>query len=181
VPPIVLPSEPLTDGVVALRPWRQSDLPKMVRICQDPEVPRWTAVPANYRETDARVWFSRIHDLHRAGAGASLAITADDALLGSISLLRIHWEHARAEVGYLVAAEARSKGIATRAVRLICAWGFEALELERIELLAATGNIASQRVAERAGFTREAVLRSYQSLKGERLDLIAYGLLAGSG
>jgi RimJ/RimL family protein N-acetyltransferase len=171
----------LTDGVVALRRWRESDLPGVVAICQDSEIPRWTAVPSDYRGTDARVWFSRLHDELHAGAGASLAITEGERLLGSISLLRIDWEHARAEVGYLVAAEARGRGVATRAVRLICAWGFGALGLERVELLAATGNTASQRVAERAGFRREAVLRSYQSLKGERQDLIAYGLLAGDG
>ena len=49
----------------------------------------------------------------------------------------------------------------TRAVRLIAAWGFRSLALERVDLLAATDNPASQRVAERCGFTREAVLRSY--------------------
>ncbi len=62
-------------------------------------------------------------------------------------------------------------------MRLICAWGFETLGLERIELLAATGNPASQRVAERAGFTREAVLRSFMRGEGERQDMVAFGLL----
>jgi RimJ/RimL family protein N-acetyltransferase len=62
---------------------------------------------------------------------------------------------------------------------VICRWGFNALGLERIELFAATGNVASQRVAEQAGFTREAVLRSYQVLAGERHDMVAFGLLEG--
>ena len=55
----------------------------------------------------------------------------------------------------------------------------EQLGLGRVEILAATGNRASQRVAERAGFTREGVLRSYTDNKGERLDMIAYSLLPG--
>jgi RimJ/RimL family protein N-acetyltransferase len=63
-------------------------------------------------------------------------------------------------------------------VRLICTWGFSALGLERIDLLAATGNAASQSVAQRAGFTREAVLRSYMEGTYERQDMVAYGLLA---
>jgi RimJ/RimL family protein N-acetyltransferase len=44
-------------------------------------------------------------------------------------------------------------------------------------LLAGTGNAASQQVAQRAGFTREAVLRSYMRGKGERQDMVAFGLL----
>jgi RimJ/RimL family protein N-acetyltransferase len=62
-------------------------------------------------------------------------------------------------------------------VRLISGWGFDALRLERIELLAATRNPASQRVAERAGFTREAVLRSHTITGGERQDMVAFGML----
>jgi RimJ/RimL family protein N-acetyltransferase len=99
-------------------------------------------------------------------------------LLGSISLMRIEWGHARAEVGYWLAREARGQGHATRAVRLICDWGIDSLRLERFDLLAATGNIPSQRVAERAGFTREAVLRSYIRAKEGRQDMVAFGLLA---
>jgi RimJ/RimL family protein N-acetyltransferase len=115
-----------------------------------------------------------------AGLAAPLAIVAapDGELLGSISLLRIAWRHQRAEVGYWLAPAARGKGHATRAVRLICAWGFSTLGLERIDLLAATGNHASQRVAERSGFQREAVLRSYMSAGTGRLDMVAFGLLS---
>ncbi len=72
---------------------------------------------------------------------------------------------------------ARGQGHATRALGRISALGFETLGLERIELLAATGNPASQRVAERGGFRREAVLRSYLSGKDGQLDVVAFGLL----
>jgi RimJ/RimL family protein N-acetyltransferase len=64
-------------------------------------------------------------------------------------------------------------------VRLISAWGFTALRLERIDLMAATGNPASQNVAQRAGFTREAVLRSYMRGTFERQDMVMFGLLKG--
>jgi RimJ/RimL family protein N-acetyltransferase len=100
-------------------------------------------------------------------------------LAGSISLLRIRWEHRRAEVGYWLAAGHRGAGHATRALQLICRWSVTALGLERIDLLAATENAASQRVAERAGFTREALLRSYMTSPGDgRWDMVAFGLLA---
>jgi RimJ/RimL family protein N-acetyltransferase len=180
VPKIVLPADPLVDGRTALRPWRDADVPAIVQACQDGEIVRWTRVPERYGEVDARSYLMQRYDAIHAGATAPFAIVAaedDSHLLGSISLMRLAWEHARAEVGYWLARPARGQGHATRALRLISAWGFRSLGLERIDLLAA-GNPSSQRVAERAGFTREAVLRSYMVGKDGRLDMVAYGLLA---
>jgi RimJ/RimL family protein N-acetyltransferase len=181
MPRIVLPAEPLTDGPTALRPWRESDIPALVAICQDPEIVRWTRVPSPYGETDARLFMLDRHDSLHAGTRAPFAIVAahdDRQLLGSVSLMRFAWEHRRGEVGYFVGADARGEGHATRAVRLLCSWGTRQLGLERIDLLAATGNLPSQRVAERAGFTREARLRSYLAGKEGRHDTVLFGLLA---
>jgi RimJ/RimL family protein N-acetyltransferase len=176
---VVLPADPLVDGETALRPWRDSDLNALVAACQDPEISRWTRVPRDYGETDGRAYLLQRYDLVFEGRAAPFAVVSsqDGTLAGSIALIRIEWEHRRAEVGYWLAAAARGRGHATRAVRLICEWGQRTLGLERIDLLAATGNRASQRVAERAGFTREAVLRSYMASTDERQDMVAYGLL----
>jgi RimJ/RimL family protein N-acetyltransferase len=179
---IVLPGEPLIDGATALRPWRDSDLAQLVAACRDPEIARWTGVPRNYGEADGRAYLISRHDAVHTGASAPFAVVEppDGRLLGSVALMRFAWEHARAEAGYWLAPEARGQGHATRALQLICTWGFRALSLERIDLLAATANLASQSVAARAGFTREAVLRSYmQGDAGERVDMVGFGLLRG--
>jgi RimJ/RimL family protein N-acetyltransferase len=179
-PRIVLTGEPLIDESTALRPWREADIPAIVAACQDPEISRWTRVPSPYGETDARAFIFQRHDLLESGTSAPFAIVSGldhRELLGSIALLGIDWQHTRAEVGYWLAREARGHGHVTRAVRLICAWGFSELRLERISLLAATGNGPSQRVAERAGFAREAVLRSYMRTNAERQDMVAFALL----
>jgi len=179
---IVLPAEPLIDGPTMLRPWRDSDVAALVSACRDPEIVRWTRVPDNYGESDARAYLLQRYDAVLAGTTAPFAIVdADHSLLGSISLMRIEWQHRRGEVGYWLAREARGQGHATRAVGLICRWGFRSLGLERIDLLAATGNLASQRVAERSGFTREAVLRAYMRGKDGQQDMVAFGLLADEG
>lgn len=89
-----------------------------------------------------------------AGRDAQFTIVSQlkAGLLGSIAL---HVpEDSPASVGYWLASDARGRGIATEAVRLILGWAFDTIGLARVELYAQKGNVASQRVAERAGFMR---------------------------
>jgi RimJ/RimL family protein N-acetyltransferase len=176
---VLLPGEPLVEAETALRPWRDDDLDDLVALCQDPEIGRWTRVPFPYRTTDGRAYLLHRYDLLAAGVSAPFAIVAaaGGALLGSISLMRIDHEQARAEIGYWLGAEARGRGHATRAVQAISRWGFKALSLERLSLHIASGNAPSQAVAQRAGFSREALMRSYAARLNERQDMIVFGLL----
>jgi RimJ/RimL family protein N-acetyltransferase len=179
---IVLSAEPLVDGPTSLRPWRDGDLAALTRIGRDPDITHWMGMPREYRDSDSRAYLMSRYDGLHVGIRAPYAIAAsgDGELLGSIALAHFAWEDGRGEVGYWLASTARGAGHATRAVRLICAWAFEELGLERIELQAAVGNPGSQRVAERAGFTREAVMRSrWTTYAGERHDMVCFGLLAG--
>lgn len=179
---IALPDAPLVEGPTAVRPWRDADAGALVAACQDPDIARFTRVPWPYGPADARAYLLHRYDAIRTSSSAPFAIVeADDdsRLLGSISLMRLAWEHHRAEVGYWLARPARGCGHATRAVRLVCGWGFWSLGLRRIDLLAAAENTASQRVAARCGFTREAVLRSFFRARDGRQDMVAFGLLAG--
>jgi RimJ/RimL family protein N-acetyltransferase len=176
----VAPRAPLRDGPTSLRPWREDDVGALVMLCRDPEIVRWIGhISAEYRPTDARAYVQGAQSGARSGLAVAFAVVdSDDAPLGSISLPRIAWPDRRAEVGYWLGADARGHGHATRAVRLICDWGFRELGLERITLLAAVANPASQLVAQRAGFTREALLRSYLEGLDGRQDAVCFGLLA---
>jgi RimJ/RimL family protein N-acetyltransferase len=147
----------------------------MVEACQDPEIPRWTNVPSPYGEEHAREFIAhgvpgRQYDLQRAIVDA-----ASDELLGSIGMWTV--QEGVGEVGYWVAAPARGRGVATRAVRLLVAWGFESRSYARIQLHTLPGNEPSERVADRAGFTREGVLRSFAEIKGRRVDITMWSLL----
>jgi RimJ/RimL family protein N-acetyltransferase len=165
--------------VVLLRSLRDSDLPAIVEACQDPEIPRWTAVPSPYTEDDARSFLSSTAGDQADGSRLTLAVVdpGGGLLLGSIGL-RVNREDAVGQLGYWVAAPARRRGVAARAVTLLSRWAFDALSLARVQLLADTDNPASQRVAERAGFKREGVLRSYREQKGERRSSVLYSLLS---
>jgi RimJ/RimL family protein N-acetyltransferase len=157
VPALALPDPPLSDGVIALRRWTPADVSALVEACQDPEIPRWTLVPSPYDETDAHAYLRRVADGWDDGVRATFAVVgaADHgALLGSAGLQAIDWERRAADVGYWVAAPARGRGVATRAVELLAGWAFGVLGIERLDLRANAGNAASRAVAQRAGFTR---------------------------
>ena len=163
---------------MALRNWTEADADALIAPLNEPEIARWTRVPSPYTRADAGDFFARMRARLTSGEELSLAIVSISTgeLLGSIAL-RVGWENRRGELGYLVFAPARGRAVATRAVRLLARFGFERLGLGRIEILAATANPASQRVAEKAGFTREGVLRSYMQSGGERLDMVSFSLL----
>ena len=180
MPAIPLPDPPLFDDAVALRPWRRDDAAELTAACQDADIPRWTAIPSPYTERDAEEYLARSDRDRTTGRELGLAIVdpRDGRLLGSIGLTSFDWDHRRGEVGYWVSAAARRRSVGTRATVLLSHWAIRSLELERIELLANPANAASQRLALRAGFTREGLLRGYRRRKGEREDLVMFSLLA---
>ncbi|WP_162642014.1 GNAT family N-acetyltransferase [Streptosporangium sp. 'caverna'] len=118
-----------------------------------------------------------VHELHRSGQGVHLAMEADELIVGAISLYRTLWGAGTTEVGYGVHPLHRGRGYAPEAVRGVAGWVFAATELHRIELRANLDNVASLRVAEKAGFTREGVLRAAGTNADGPCDLVVFGLL----
>ena len=179
MPAIPLPNPPLTDGEIRLRAWKASDAPAVTAACQDPEIPRWTVVPHDYEERHAREFIAGTAANLAHGRELDLAIVdGDDRLLGALGISNFDWTDLTAEIGYWMAADARGRGIGTRATRMLAEWALMSLGLERLELLAHPYNEASQRLAERAGFTREGTLRRYRRRHGVREDLVMFSMLA---
>ena len=176
---IPLPRPPLTDSDIRLRPWERGDVKAVTAACQDPEIPRWTVVPHNYTERHARDFINATGADIATGRELALAIVdLDDRVLGALGLSNFDWPDLKGEIGYWVVAEARRRGIGSRATRLLATWAIRQLGLERVELLANPHNEPSLRLAERAGFTREGTLRRYRRRHGVREDLVMFALLA---
>ena len=160
----------LEDGEILLRPFTEDDVPALTAACHDPEIPRWTRVPSSYTEEDALAFVSR------AAEGSFAIVDARTGeLLGSIGVRPVG--DGIGQIGYWVTREARGRGVATRALRMISEWAFETLELARLQLITQPENLASERVAEKAGYQREGFLRAYAELKGRRPDFHMYSLL----
>jgi RimJ/RimL family protein N-acetyltransferase len=158
MPAIALPT--LTDGDLTLRPPRPGDADAVTAACQDPEIPRWTLVPSPYRRDHAEEFIARSAAAARAGDTATLlAFDPDGRLLGSFSAMEIDHGRGYGEIGYWVAAGARGRGVATRAVVLLRDWAHAELGLTLVEILPHRDNAPSRRVAEKAGFTPTGELR----------------------
>lgn len=178
------PHPPLFDGVVTLRPWTEADAGAIVSICDgDAELARWLdRLPQPYTERDALEYVARAA---RGWAGADeetpLAVT-DASTAEIVGSCGLSWRpgHSIVEVGYWTARSARGRGVAPRAVRLLAGWALAELGFARLELRAEPGNAASLRVAEKAGFSFEGILRAVHedARTGARVDHALYSLLA---
>lgn len=177
LPPL---DEPLADGVVTIREWAEDDKDALVEMANDETIRRWTRVPSPYTPADADQWFSLTRSTRAAGHQTAFAVTAAGSgeLLGSIDLRISPADPAIGELGYMVGPQARRRGVATRAVELLTAWAFEALGLERVEILVDPRNGPSARVAEAARYQREGLLRGYRASRDSgRLDIAIYARL----
>jgi RimJ/RimL family protein N-acetyltransferase len=172
------PDPPLSDGVVTLREFRDTDADAIATMMDDPQITRWTRAPSPYGLNDAIEWLAKL-PAARAAGDMPLAIVdaSSDELLGSIAL-RLG-EEARGAFGYAIAAHARRRGVASRALRLYARWAFAELGLERLEIHTRPANGPSIALAESLGFRREGVLRSYTVIGGERIDVMLLSLLPG--
>lgn len=138
---------------------------------------RWIPhMPAPYERSHAVAHLERARTHWGTGEGA-LFVIEGDAPCGLIEL-RLH-EAGHASIGYWLAAAARGRGLATEALRLVSGWGLGTLGLARISLTTDPDNVASQRVAERAGYQREGVLRAWQPTPGGRRDSVMFSHIAG--
>jgi ribosomal-protein-alanine N-acetyltransferase len=176
---IEFPVEGLSDGVVRLRLMSEADIPAIVAGIQDPAIPRYTTVPDPYGEEEARHWQRMATTGLRAGTELPTLIVdaADDRLLGAAGLHNLDPQSGRCSAGYWVVAPARGQGVARRALELLCRFAFAELRVKRIELWIEPENVASLRVAEAVGFTREGLLRSFMQVGGRRRDMLMYSLL----
>jgi len=177
---IAPPDPPLTDGDIRLQPIDERFVPGFARLLTDPDVIRTTRVPPQPPPGFASTWVGRYVEGWRDGTRAGFAVlSAQGEFLGFTAIVDLQSEARQGEIGYVVAKEARGRGIATRSLRLVTDWALDTLGLLRVELHIDPANIASVRVAERCGYVHEGVLRSLHFKGDQRGDTAIYSLLPG--
>jgi len=150
----------------------------MAQLLDDPGVLEYTMVPVPIPERFARTWYERYEEGRREGSREAFAIVDEaGAFLGLALAFAIDREGREVELGYVVSRAARGRGVATQALRLLTDWAFRELDVLRIELGISADNVASQRVATRAGYVLEGTRRSTHFKQGIRQDMQVWSRL----
>lgn len=157
----------------------ERDVPVVAPAFRDPGIGGENGMPPFDEEEFRAVLRDLIPKLSAQGVLFPYVIedTTDGAILGGVTLRHFDPMRGVIEVGYWLFPEARGRGLATRAVRAVAREAF-ASGLWRIEAHVRIGNDVSERVLERAGFTREGVKRRYLRHDGGRVDATLFALLA---
>jgi RimJ/RimL family protein N-acetyltransferase len=184
------PSVTLSDGQVTLRPWSKEDAQFIAEASADPAIRRYNRVhdrqgrpapPLSNLEAESAIgqFVLSWREFAKTGTPRGVAFAITDSISGElVGCCGVDdWtEEDVAQFGYWIAADARRRGYATRAVILLTHWLFE-LGAARVFLTIVAGNEGSVAVARRAGFVYEGTMRAHSVWQGERCDVMWFAAL----
>jgi RimJ/RimL family protein N-acetyltransferase len=146
---------PLTltgDGII-LREWRSDDLDDLAEMLDEPDIARWTPMPSPFDVAAGIAYLKRAHQGRTSGQRIQLAITEDGGRpLGEVLLFGVDAGLREAELGYLVGARHRRRGLASGSLSLLSSYARSTLKLTRLLLRIDPANVASTAVARRCGY-----------------------------
>jgi RimJ/RimL family protein N-acetyltransferase len=164
------------DDSLALRPVAEDDLPALERLTQDPAAAgefTWTGWRNLLRFRQRWAENRLISD-----DSGVLMVARKDERIGFVSWFKVDYPPAYCwNMGIAMLPEARGHGYGTQAHRLLAQYLFAHSTVHRVEAATELGNVAEQRALERAGFTREGVLRGVFWRDGAWRDGVQYSLL----
>ena len=170
---------------VEIRSYRPDDAKSLFEAALESsaEVYPWaTWCHPGYSVEDAKEWSLAKALEFEKGHEFEFVITGEGGrFLGGCALNQINLADRTANLGYWVRSSATGNGVATEAVRQAVRFAFSNTNLERLEIVCAVNNRASQRVAEKAGAVREGVARSRIYLQGGSSDAVVFSILRSDG
>jgi len=166
---------------LTLRPLREGDAPALFEMFSDPGVMRYWSTPPWQSIDIAHQLVAR--DAQALAAGQHLRLgcerNEDGRLIGQCTLFNLVASCRRAEIGYGMARTAWGQGYMAEALDALLRYGFEQLDLNRVEADIDPRNLRSARSLTRLGFKHEGHLRERWIVDGEVSDSDLYGLLRG--
>lgn len=172
------PFPTLTTPRLVLRALRPDDLDDLYIYASDPEIDRFT--PWTHYQSVAEASADLDHFLAEyedGGMGAwGIEHRADQRLIGIANFSPPHRHHRRTELGYTISRAYWGQGYATEAAQALIMFGFEQMQLVRIEAVCLPDHLASARVLQKIGMQFEGLLHSYQIWRGQPRDLLMYAI-----
>jgi ribosomal-protein-alanine N-acetyltransferase len=170
----------ITGQRVTLRAWRASDAPALARHANNLKVASQLRdrFPHPYTVADARQF---IQSIAGARPTTNFAMVVDGEPAGGIGFVPGgDVERFSAEIGYWLSESYWGRGVTPEAIALMSAYAFDVCNMLRLFALSFADNAQSIRVLEKAGYTREAVLRSSSVKYGKVRDQALYALVNDS-
>ena len=166
-------------GLITLRKPEERDIVPIYEGVQDPLIPKFTRIPANYQMANAEHYVrERCPNGLTMQTEIQFALEFDGQFAGALSFHTLDLAEEKAEIGYWLTADVRGKGIATSAVKLLTNYGFESIGFHRIEALVVESNKASLKVLSNAGYKQEGVLRDKSCCDdGTRENMVLFAAL----
>lgn len=106
----------------------------------------------------------------------NVAIHYEGKIVGVAGYNHIHTDLKKVVIGYWLGSKYQGKGIITRVVKFLIQNAFDNMAMEKIEIAHSVGNIPSQKVIERCGFTQEGIIKNAENLNGKIVDHVIYGI-----
>ncbi|CAB4935982.1 unannotated protein [freshwater metagenome] len=173
----------LNYGLITLRPLCEGDIQDIFIGCQDPVIPRFTRVPADYTISHAE-FFIREKTPKSLLEKTELAFAIDHGngaekkFAGVISFHSMDLPDLTAELGYWISANSRGKGVGTTSARVLTDFGFNSMGFERIEALVDVENLASKKLLSSAGYTLEGIMRKKsRRFDGAQIDMALFSTI----
>jgi ribosomal-protein-alanine N-acetyltransferase len=162
-----------------LREPRRSDAERLLDAWRDEETMRYFGTEPLGTRREAVEEIRAFREQASSGEGIRWILTerGRDEYIGDIGFFDFAREHARAEIGFLLAKLAWGRGLMSEALAATLQYGFVAKDLHRIEALVDPRNAACLRVLERCGFRREGTLREYEFERDAFIDLVLLSML----
>ncbi|WP_366927243.1 GNAT family N-acetyltransferase [Flavobacterium sp.] len=162
-----------------LRKLSHKDVNEVFQLRSDPDSMKYIPRPLVKNSEDAHAHIATINQAIHKNEGINWAVTikGEDKLIGIVGFYRTSFEDFRSEIGYMILPDYYGQGIVTEVVAELVRFGFEKLGFHSIEAVIDPENIASERVLQKNGFTKEAHFRENLLHEGKYLDSVHYGIL----
>ena len=169
----------LTTNRLILRNMRMSDARDIYEYSCDPQVARHVLWEAHQSIHQTKAYIRYVLRQYRMGSPSSFCIALKETgkVIGTIGFMWVSNENRSAEVGYSLSRAYWNRGYMTEALAAVLRFGFEELNLNRIEAQFECDNPASGRVMEHVGMRREGTLKERLYNKSRFVDVELYAIL----
>ncbi len=176
-PPVLLPV--LETARLLLRPLAKEDAVDMFDYARRQDTSRFLLWSPHPSLAYTRSYLAMIGRFYRKGQFFDWAVVerSSGRMIGTCGFTRLAEQHKTGEIGYVLNPDYHGRGYATEAVEAVIRFGFETLELNRIEGRYMVENLPSRRVMERCGLAFEGIQRQSMLVKGRYRDIGLCALL----